>query len=126
MLASCWSKTVFQLKNDTDMVERLRIAQNSSMTLIFRKNKKKCPKMDILASRVLNFKSHLNHTIWGSFESSWALVNGKNNEKNCVQKRHLVAMWLKFKKSPKKGKMGLNQKLVGSKRRENIKKFFQK
>ena len=43
--------------------------------------------MDILACRVLNFKSHLNHTIW-------VLVNGKIMRKNLRPKtafgRHVV------------------------------------
>ena len=50
--------------------------------------------MDTLASRGLNSKSHPNHTICGSFESSCALENGKNNEKYASKKvalgRHVV------------------------------------
>ena len=87
--------------------------------------KKNCPKMNICVSRVLNFKSHLNHTIGGPFESSWALENGKNNKK-LRSKRRLGAIRLKFKKSPENGKMRLNRKLMGSKRREIFLKKFPK
>ena len=38
--------------------------------------------MDDWAYLGLNVKIRPNHTIWGSFESPWALRNGKNNEKN--------------------------------------------
>ena len=47
-------------------------------------------KLDVWAYLVLNFKSPLNHTIRGSFESSWTSENGKNEQKNYVQK---MALW---------------------------------
>ena len=34
-------------------------------------------KVDVWAYSVINFKNPLTHTIWGSFESSWAPENGK-------------------------------------------------
>ena len=39
------------------------------------------PKVDDWAHLGLKDKSPQYHTIWGSFESPWALGNGKNNEK---------------------------------------------
>ena len=96
--ASDWSRAVFGFGSDTDVAERRRIAQNSSFdSNISKKNKKKIfvKKWVKTTYLGLNVKTPLNHTIWGSFESSWTPENRKNNEhKNCVQKmvlwRHVV------------------------------------
>ena len=50
------------------------------------KKRKICQKVDVWAYFGLNVKIRLDHTIWGSFESSWALENGKNNENNFASK----------------------------------------
>ena len=69
--------------------------------------KKFGPKVDVWAYLGLNVKFRLNHTIWGSFESSWALENGRIMKKNVRPKVEVwaylglnVKMLLKFEKSP--------------------------
>ena len=94
---SDWSRAVFEFESDTDVAERRQVAQNSCFYLNFSKKnflKKFGPKVDVWAYLGLNVKSRLNHTIWGSFESPWALENGKNNEKKiCVQKWTIGHIW---------------------------------
>ena len=78
--ASDWSRPVFYYESDTDVVERRLIARNFSLDLsILAKN-------GHFGIPGVNFKSRQNHTIWGSFESSLVLENGKNNEKNFPSK----------------------------------------
>ena len=68
--------------------------------------KKLRPKLDVWTYLGSKVKIRLDHTIWGSFESSWALENGKNNEKNfCDQKWTFGHIW---------GKSRLNHTLWGS------------
>ena len=70
------------------------------------------PKVDDWAHLGLNVKSH---TIWGSCESSRALGNEKNNEKNVSQKGARAQWDLNLKNR----KLRLNRQLM-SKTRENI------
>ena len=44
--------------------------------------KKLRPKVDVRACLGLNFKSPQNHTIWGSFEGSWANKKQKKSITN--------------------------------------------
>ena len=67
--------------------------------------------MDVWAYFSLNVKNRLNHTIWGLFESSWALDNGKNNEKNFASKSGRLGIFgVKCQNSSKPYIMGLIRK----------------
>ena len=99
MRASDWSTLVFWIESDTDVVEGRWIAQNSSFDLNILKKILKIlrPKVDVWAHLGLNVKHGLNHTIWGSFESSWTLEAEKIIKKFCVQKWTFGNIWgLKF------------------------------
>ena len=117
MWASDWSRLVCRLKNDTDIVEQRWIAQNSL---------KKLSKNGHFGVPEVNFKSPQNHTIWGSFESSWALENDKNNEKNCASKSGRLGIFgAKIrKKRPRKAKLGSIESSWAQKHGENVKKIF--
>ena len=60
-----------------------------------------CPKVDDWAHLGLNVKSPQRHTIWGSFESSLALQNRKNNDKKMCSKKALVRGVFKIRKMVK-------------------------
>ena len=62
---SDWSRPVFDFESATDVVERRRIARNSSLDI-----KKFLAENGHFGILVVNFKRRQNHTIWGSFESS--------------------------------------------------------
>ena len=64
---------VFGFESDTDVGDRRRIAQNSFIDSNIPKKKLKKnfdQKVDFWAYLGLNVKIRLDHTIWGSFESS--------------------------------------------------------
>ena len=89
--------------------------------------KKIRPEVDVWAYLGLNVKIRLNHTIWGSFESAWALENGKNNEKNFVSKSgRLGTFGFKCQKSSTPYYMGLIRMLLGPRKRKNNEKMCPK
>ena len=70
--------------------------------------------MDDWAYLGLNVKIRLNHTIWGLFESSWALENGKNNEKKFAARSGRLGIFgVKCQKSFKPKQYGAHSKALG-------------
>ena len=65
-------------------------------------------KVDVWAYSGWNVKTALDNTIWGSFESSWALENDKNKEKKLRPKMDVWAYSVLNFKSP------LNHTIWGS------------